>query len=92
MALELEEPPALLVEDTWSAGRDSGTGCNVGVLIVLEAVVVVKTGPSDPRWPGYLRDALRPGIFRPRMAIAMPHHVLTLTDSVRLHACFQERR
>ena len=47
MALELEEPPALLVEDTWSAGRDSGTGCNVGVLIVLEAVVVVKTGPED---------------------------------------------
>lgn len=42
----LEDPPALLDEDdTWSAGKDSGTGCNVGVLMMLEAVV--KTGPED---------------------------------------------
>ena len=25
----------MLVADTWSAGRDSGTGCRVGVLMVL---------------------------------------------------------
>lgn len=44
---ELEDdPPALLEElDTWSAGRDSGTGCSVGVRMVVEAVV--NTGPED---------------------------------------------
>ncbi len=33
----LDPPPEkeLLVADTWSAGRDSGTGCRVGVLMVL---------------------------------------------------------
>ena len=46
--------PLFADDDTWSAGKDSGTGCNVGVLMVLEAaaadeVVVVKTdvGPED---------------------------------------------
>ena len=49
-----ELPAPLFEDDTWSAGKDSGTGCNVGVLMVLEAaaadeVVVVKTdvGPED---------------------------------------------
>ena len=46
-----EFPAPLFVVDTWSAGKDSGTGCNVGVLMVLEAAedVVVKTdvGPED---------------------------------------------
>ena len=42
--------PLFADDDTWSAGKDSGTGCNVGVLMVLEAAeVVVKTdvGPED---------------------------------------------
>ena len=45
-----ELPAPLFEDDTWSAGKDSGTGCNVGVLMVLEAAeVVVKTdvGPED---------------------------------------------
>jgi hypothetical protein len=41
--------------DTWSAGKDSGTGCNVGVLIILllllgvldEEVIEAVVSPED---------------------------------------------
>ena len=45
--LDSEAELAPLFEDTWSAGRDSGTGCNVGVLMVAEVVVNTDVGPED---------------------------------------------
>ena len=42
-----DSEPAPLLEDTWSAGNDSGTGCNVGVLMVVEVVVKTDVGPED---------------------------------------------
>ena len=42
------EPAEVVLLDTWSAGRDSGTGCSVGVLMVAEAELAgVQTGPED---------------------------------------------
>ena len=46
--LDSEAELAPLFEETWSAGKDSGTGCNVGVLMVAEADAEgVQTGPED---------------------------------------------